>query len=240
MKLFCLPFAGGSKRAYSHWGRLANHSLEVEGIELKGRGERFGQGFYRDITEAVDDIYELIKDSIEKEEYALYGHSMGTLLAYELYYKVIDEGQRKPQHIFFSGRQSPIVKDNMHITSHMPDDEFIARLIALGGIQEELTQSKELMEFYLPVIKNDIRMMENYDFQKKAKNIECGISVLHGIDDTIDGPQEMMWDDLCEKRSKLYYFLGGHFFINDHTDKIMNIIEGELLPNEVDYELANE
>lgn len=230
MKLFCLPFAGGSKRAYSNWSKFANRAMEVEAIEIKGRGERFGQDFYEDMTEAVDDIYSLIKDQIQKDDYALYGHSMGTLLAYELYYKVIGEGHRKPAHIFFSGRQSPIVKNNMYVSSSMPDEEFIARIIALGGTHEELSQSKELMRFYLPVLKNDIRIMENYEFQARAEKIKCDISVFIGLEDRIDGKQEIAWDDLCEHRIKFYHFMGDHFFINDHTSTIVNIMEGELLP----------
>lgn len=230
MKLFCLPFAGGSKRAYSNWSKSANRSLEIEGIEIKGRGERLGQGFYQDMSEAVDDIYALIKDNIQTEDYALYGHSMGTLLAYELYYKVVAEGQRKPVHIFFSGRQSPIVKNNMYVSSTMPDDEFIAKIIELGGIHEELSQSKELMRFYLPVLKNDIRIMENYEFKEKTKKIKCKISVFQGLEDMIDGKQAITWDDLCDQKTKYYFFTGSHFFINDHADKIIDIFEGELLP----------
>jgi surfactin synthase thioesterase subunit len=230
MKLFCLPFAGGSKRAYSNWSKYVNRSLDIEAIEIKGRGERLGQGFYQDMTEAVDDIYSLIKDKVNEDRYALYGHSMGTLLAYELYYKIIAEGQQKPQHIFFSGRQSPIVKDNMYVRSSMSDDEFIAKIIALGGIPEEISQTKELMRFYLPIFKNDIRIMENYEFRERMEKLNCKITVLNGIEDKIDVIQEIAWGDLCEQKSKSYYFSGSHFFINDHVEKIINIIEGELLP----------
>ncbi|MCG7407064.1 thioesterase domain-containing protein [Paenibacillus sp. ACRRX] len=237
MKLFCLPFAGGSKRAYSHWNTFTSHAMEIEAIEIRGRGERFGQGFYQDISEAVDDIYSMIKDKINEGKYALYGHSMGTLLAYELYYKILDEGQQKPQHIFFSGRQSPIVQNNMYVSFNMSDDEFIAKIIALGGIHEELTQSKELMEFYLPILKNDIRIMETYKFQERTERLKCKISVLSGLEDKIDSIQKITWDDLCEQKSKSYYFTGSHFFINDHVDKIVKMIEDELCQNnEVGHE----
>lgn len=230
MKLFCLPFAGGTKRAYASWNKFDSPSFEIEAIEIKGRGERFGQAFYHDFAEAIEDIYSIIKDKISNEPYALFGHSMGTLLAFELYYKLITEGNQSPQHIFFSGRQSPIVKDNMFVSSSMPDDEFAAKIMALGGIQEELSQSKELMAYYLPILKNDIRIMESYAFKERSEKIKCKISVLNGIDDKIDGEQKTTWADLCEQHSRSYYFTGGHFFINDHIEKIVNIIKSELLP----------
>ncbi|TVX93375.1 thioesterase II family protein [Paenibacillus agilis] len=228
MRLYCLPFAGGSKRAYSHWNTYTSHALEIEGVELKGRGEKFGQGFYHDISEAVDDIYSMIKDKIRDEKYALFGHSMGTLLAYELYYKIIEEGHPRPQHIFFSGRQSPIVHNNMYVNFTMSDDEFISKIIALGGIHEELTQSKELMRFYLPILKNDIRIMETYEFKERPERLKCKITVLNGLEDKIDTIQKITWDDLCEQKSKSYYFTGSHFFINDHVEQIVKLFEGVL------------
>ncbi|WP_028545527.1 thioesterase II family protein [Paenibacillus taiwanensis] len=230
MILFCLPFAGGSKRAYANWSKLTNCPLEIEPIEIKGRGERLGQGFYADMTEAVEDIYAMIKNKIQEEPYALFGHSMGTLLAYELYYKVKTEGHQLPRHLFFSGRQSPIVKNNMYVSTDMSDDEFIEKIIALGGIPEEISQSSELMEFYLPIFKNDIRIMESYKFKERAEKLNCNITVLNGLEDKIDATQEITWDYLCEQKSKSYYFTGSHFFINDHVKKIVNLIEGELMP----------
>lgn len=230
MKLFCLPYAGGTKRIYANWSKFANPSIEIEAIEIRGRGERFGQGFYDDITEAVDDIYLNIQNRIGHEPYALFGHSMGTLLVFELYYKLILEGHHLPQHIYFSGRQSPIVKDNMFVNSTMSDDEFSAKIIELGGIPEELSQSKELMAYYMPILKNDIRIMENYVFKKKSEKIKCKVSVLSGIKDEIDSEQQIVWADLCEQQSRSYFFTGGHFFINDHVEKIVNIMKSELFP----------
>ena len=64
MKLFCLPYAGGSKAIYYKWKSEFNYNIELEPIELKGRGVRYGEGFYTDFEEAVNDIYLKIKDKI--------------------------------------------------------------------------------------------------------------------------------------------------------------------------------
>jgi len=53
----------------------------------------------------VEDILTNIQDKIIADDYAIYGHSMGSLLAYELYYKIIDKNIRKPKHMFFSGNE---------------------------------------------------------------------------------------------------------------------------------------
>ncbi len=228
MRLFCLPYAGGSKQAYSSWQGYAHKNIEVEALEIKGRGERFCEGVYHDFSEAVDDIYALIKDKIQKEDYAIYGHSMGAVLAYELYYKIAVEKGNVPRHIFFSGRYSPIVQDNMYVSSKMPDDEFIRRLLALGGVPDTLPQSKELMEFYLPIIKNDIRVLETYDFKERDEKIQCDITVINGTKDRTDSNGKISWRDLCGGKCSSYYLDGNHFFINNSVDKILKIIEEEL------------
>ena len=229
MRLFCLPYAGGSKQAYAGWKKYADTNMEkkieIEALEIKGRGERFCEGFYHDFSEAVDDIYALIKDKIQKEDYAIYGHSMGAVLAYELYYKIAAEQSNAPGHIFFSGRYSPVVQDNMYVSSKMPDDEFISRLLALGGVPDTLPQSKELMEFYLPIIKNDIRVLETYDFRERDEKIQCAATVINGTEDRTDSNGKITWSDLCGGQCKSYYLEGNHFFINNSVEKIFNIIE---------------
>ena len=84
MILFCLPYAGGSEVAYYKWKKYLHPSIELIPIELKGRGKRFNEIFYESLEEAVDDIFENIKDKIINNDYAIYGHSMGSLLSYEL------------------------------------------------------------------------------------------------------------------------------------------------------------
>ena len=232
MKLFCLPYAGGSKQAYAGWKKYAGENyagkIEIEGIEIKGRGERFGAGFYRDFTEAVDDIYALIENKLDQEDYALYGHSMGAVLAYELYYKIAALGKNLPRHIFFTGRYSPLVQDNMYVNANLSDPEIIRRLLDLGGIPAQLPESRELLEFYLPIIKNDLRVLETYVFQKRGDKIKCGITVINGREDSTDTSYGVVWSDLGGGGCRSYALNGGHLFINHSRDEIFRIMAERL------------
>lgn len=236
MKLFCLPYAGGSKQAYADWKKYAGENfprkIEIEGIEIKGRGERFGTGFYRDFAEAVDDIYLLIADQLDQGDYALYGHSMGAVLAYELYYKIAAARRKLPGHIFFTGRYGPLVKNNMYVSSGLPEAELIRRLLELGGIPEQLPESRELLEFYLPIIKNDLRVLETYIFREREDKIQCGITVMNGQEDRTDTCRHITWRDLCGGECRWYYLSGGHFFINHNKEKIFQIMAERLFNEE--------
>ncbi|GMQ55835.1 hypothetical protein AN1V17_02270 [Vallitalea sediminicola] len=156
MILFCLPYAGGTEFIYYKWKKYLNSSIKLEPIEIKGRGKRFYEDFYQNIDEVVEDIFKNIKDKIVNEEYAIYGHSMGSILAYELYYKISNENIKRPKHIFFSGCKSPSIPRKKKQIYLLTDDEFIEELVNLSGTPKELADNEELLQLFLPTINNTL------------------------------------------------------------------------------------
>ena len=229
MILFCLPYAGGSKVAYFNWKKLLDKSIKLYPIELKGRGERYGEGYYKNVNEAVEDIYSLIEDKIEKEDYAIWGHSMGSILAYELYHKIDKLNARKPKHIFFSGHEAPNVKTKKEISALLPDYEFMKKVIELGGTPEELINNRELLELYVPILKNDFRILENYNYENRGNKIQCDTSILNGKQDSIDIKDIFAWENHVSKGIKIYNLDGNHFFINQKVKNVIDIINNTLV-----------
>ncbi|WBW96392.1 thioesterase II family protein [Oceanirhabdus sp. W0125-5] len=229
MILFCLPYAGGSEAIYYNWKGFLSNSIELHPIELKGRGRRYNQEFYTDIDEAVNDIYNLIKEKIEENEYAIYGHSMGSLLAYELYYKIASMGKRMPKHIFFSGYSAPGSIKEREITYTLPDYEFMNKIIELGGTQKEILENKELLELFIPILRNDIKILEKYKYKDREEKINCDISILNGSKDSIKINEITEWRNHTSKKCNIYTFTGNHFFINDNAENITNLIKYSLV-----------
>ena len=229
MKLFCIPYAGGSEIIFRNWGRKIHPSIQVVPIELKGRGKRFSEFYYQSLEEAVDDILENIKDKIVNEDFAIYGHSMGSLLAYELYYRISDLNLKKPKHIFFSGYKAPSIirkKENIHT---LPNYEFIKRVMELGGTPEELMENKELLEIFLPIIRNDFKIIETYIYEEREEKIACDVSILNGKQDNINLEEILSWKNHVCRKFKVYNFEGNHFFINNNVESISSIINATLV-----------
>ena len=229
MILFCLPYAGGSEAIYYKWKNYLNSDIQLEPIKLKGRGQRYNENFYENLEEAVDDIFEYIKYKIVDNEYAILGYSMGSLLAYELYYKIVRENLRIPEHMFFMAHKAPNINkknNNIHL---LPNDKFIKKIIELGGTPNEVFENKELLELVLPILRNDFKIIENYVFKDKKEKIECNISVFNGKEDDIDLTELLAWKELGNKECKIYNFDGGHFFINNNIKKIINILNETLI-----------
>lgn len=228
MILFCIPYAGGSEMIYQGWSNYLDKSIKLSPVKLKGRGKRFYEDLYEDIDDAVNDIFNNIRNMIEEEEYAIFGHSMGSILAYELYYKIKTEGLREPKHLFVSGQAAPHKRERKNIHT-LPDDEFINKIIELGGTPKEIIAEKELLELFIPMLRSDFKILDTYYSPKREEKIKCNISVLKGEQDIIKNEQILAWNELSEIKSKVYNFKGDHFFINDNLEEIIKIINKTLL-----------
>lgn len=229
MKLFCLPYAGGSETIYYKWKNYLQPLIEVLPIELKGRGKRFSEVFYENLEEAVEDIFENIKDKIVNNDYAIYGHSMGSLIAYELYYKICNENAKMPKHMFFSGYKAPSIPRKEKQICLLPDDEFIKEVIELGGTPQEVVESEELLQLFTPILRNDFKMLENYIYKEKKSKIQCNISILNGKEDDITLEEILSWKNHGDKGVKVYNFEGNHFFINTNLENIIKVINNTLV-----------
>ncbi|MDO4535723.1 MAG: thioesterase domain-containing protein [Clostridium perfringens] len=229
MVLFCLPYAGGSEGIYFNWNKYLDSSISLYPISLKGRTKRFNEELYNTLEEEIEDIYENIKDIASKDDYVLYGHSMGSLLAYELYYKLIKEGIKKPKHIFFSGYGAPNLVENNDDIHTLADKEFVDKLIKLGGTPKEVIENKELLELCIPILRSDFKILNSYVYSEKDSKIGCDISVFNGKEDTITNDELLGWKELSSGNCNIYEFDGDHFFINENAESIIKTINDILV-----------
>lgn len=227
MKLFCLPYAGGSENVFHSWLLHLNPNIQLQPVPLKGRGTRFSEEYYSNVDEAVNDIFENIKDQLNND-FAIFGHSMGGLFAYELYYKIRRSEIKPPKHLFFSGYKAPYLPKKKKPIYNLPDNEFKRKIIDLGGTPMEVINNQELFDLFLPILKNDFKIVDQYIHHQKESKINSDITVFYGEDDIIDKQDVLAWKNQANKNFKLYKFKGGHFFINHEIDKVVSIINKTL------------
>ena len=232
IRLFCLPCAGGSSQMYSGWKKYLNECIILHNVELSGRGTRFGSDLYNCFNDAVDDVYNSIKDYLDKGPYAFFGHSMGGWLVYELACKIKEEHHTSPAHIFIAAQEAPHILQDRHFFLHkLPMNSFKNEIIKLGGIPKELCENKEIFDFYLPIIKSDYKITENYVWRERKDKLDRDFTVLYGNKDNIEIDKVLKWCELTEKESKTYSFDGGHFFIVEYVEKVTDLINYRLVNN---------
>ena len=227
--LFCLPYAGGSASIYYEWSKYLDSSIDIRPIELSGRGERINEPFYADVSEAVNDIFDRISQSTITGPYALFGHSMGAMLTYELARKIMLEGLNPPEHLFFSGRGVPDIKPTKVKNYHlMSDREFKEELLELGGTPPEIFENEELRQLFIPLLRSDFSLAEANFSHREVIPFECNISIMVGKKETLSPKRIQAWKNHTHGLCVIYLFNGGHFFIKNHGKEIASIINEKL------------
>lgn len=229
IKLFCFPYAGGSSAIFSKWRTILDENIELKPVELAGRGTRIQEPMYESVEEAVDDLFKIIKKELETENFAFYGHSMGAKLSYELALKLKEMNYKPPSHMFLSGRGAPHVRPVNKKDYHLLNDEkFKKKILELGGTPPDFFDQPELIELFLPLLRNDFKMAYSNQYERVVSPLDNDISVFLGKNEDLSSEQVCGWSDHTKGLCSIHYFNGGHFFINEEINKIVAIINQEL------------
>ena len=229
IKLFCFPYAGGSAVIYNKWKPYLDSEIELVPVELAGRGKRIRDAFYNDVPEVIEDVFNVVKEQIPQSPYALFGHSMGGMISYELAQKIRACNLRLPLHLFVAGRSAPHVKRPDEKKYHlMSDADFKAEVIGLGGTPVEFFEHPELMNILLPLLKNDFRIAEADRAMNEIQPLDGNITVFFGKDEDLTPEQCDGWKKHTKQLCSIHYFEGGHFFLHTQTEQIVNFINRTL------------
>ncbi|AIQ56949.1 thioesterase II family protein [Paenibacillus borealis] len=232
IKLFCLPYAGGSASVYLKWKKYLDAEIELIPVELAGRGSRFKEMHYESLEQAVQDITGFMKDRFDSSEFCIFGHSFGSLLAYEAALKLL-EADYKPVHIFFSGMYPP--QSNIENVSNylhtLPDALFFEEIYRLGGTPKELQDNINLQRLFIPIIKSDYKLFEQYNFGFRRRKLASDLTICVGKqDEKVNQYDLSSWKECTDRKCSIHHFDGGHFYLNECTEKIVDVINNGIKP----------
>jgi surfactin synthase thioesterase subunit len=212
--LFCFHHAGGGGAVFRSWQRLFGPWIEVVPVVLPGRAGSVSRPPITDFTLAVERICAEI-EPLTVGPYALFGHSLGAALAFEVACKLERSATRAPSCIIVSGRGAPHVQnaDAEPPSSTLPDSELVAKLSRFGGTPREIIDSPEMLKLLLPIIRADFRLAESYSWDGRSMTTRP-LLVLGGMGDRFAGAAELeRWRELTSGPATIRMFEGGHFFI---------------------------
>lgn len=228
--LFCLPFAGGNKYSYRAFLKEAKGLLKIVPLEYPGRGGRMNESLETNIDRLVDDAYRQVKYISGLTEYAIYGHSMGGLVAWLLARKIVENGCRKPMHIFISGTIGPAACRVMDKKRHLLEKSaFFAEIRDLNGSPEAVLQNADLMDHLEPILRADFEATETFIYTE-ATPLRIPFSVITGTEEDMEMDDIMSWQKETTYPVNFLRMSGGHFFIYEHAPEILNFISGKLSP----------
>ncbi|MCG8318432.1 MAG: alpha/beta fold hydrolase [Cytophagales bacterium] len=227
INLFCLPFAGGSSYAFKTFEKFSTNWVNVIPIELPGRGRRIKERLLFNAHDIVDDIFDQIKDAL-LHPYAIYGHSMGSLLGYLLTIKIIFTGLRKPERLFFSGSIGPSAFKFDPPRYNLPRESFFKKIMELGGLPESTYEDEAVLDFFEPILRADFQSVETYTYRQNPP-FDIPINLFIGDKEKVTRDEILSWKNETTQEVELDTFKGNHFFIFNYEAEIMKIIHSKLI-----------
>jgi surfactin synthase thioesterase subunit len=224
-RLFCFPHAGGGSMIFRCWkNELKN--VEICPVELPGRGRRFRDAPYTNLLALVRTLSEVLDFSVP---YALFGHSMGALIAFELAREVRRKAYTTPTHLFVSGCVAPQMIRQLNRPRHLlPDTELLDELRLLNGTPEEVLGDSSLIQVFLPVLRADFAVVETYKYRSELP-LDCPIVAFGGEqDEEINRLSLQGWSEHTQRGFAMGMFPGGHFFVQSARGSVLAEISKRL------------
>ena len=225
LKILLLPYAGGSGLYYSHWAKFFEENITLVPLELPGRGLKFKESLCTDLNDVINGILDKVKEEIVDSEYILFGYCVGTIVAYELYKRIVEYSLRQPKHCILCAHPSPDVSKKGKKLKDTTDNELMEEWIRGSRISREEFESKRYLQSLFDVWKADCIMMDKYSFAEPVCKFNCDISLINGSDDSLYTLSEInQWSLFTNGHCDNYEVKGSHDFLKSNEAELIDTI----------------
>jgi len=219
LRLVCLPYAGGSAAMYIPWASSLPDNVELVCAQPPGRASRMGEPAHASMEAMVADLSAAFVGLFDKP-YLLFGHSLGSRVAYAFAHRCASSGLPGPARLIASGSRAPHVPSTRASIHDLPKDDFVAKLRELDGTPEEVLGNAELLDLLIPLLRADFRIADVY--RAGPQPLGCPITVLAGMDDHEVAQADVdAWHELTTGACEVHWLPGGHFFVNEQRAEVI-------------------
>ena len=227
LQLFCFPYAGGGASVFSAWRGALPPNVEICAVQLPGREGRLSEPPFTRWPDVAEAATETLMATIARP-FALFGHSLGALLAFEVARRLRRERRRAPVHLFVSGCRAPHLPLDKSLTYDLPTQAFVEELRRYGRTPAAVLHCAEVLDIYLPMLRADFRLAELYACHDDAP-LSVPISVYGGTaDDDVPEAKLDAWRRHTTSAFRRVMFEGGHFFLNERSGAVLSELSREL------------
>ena len=222
-RIFCLPYAGSGASLYSVWDSFFDDDIEICPVQLSGRENRRREPLCSDIQDVAGSIAGVIADMADVP-FSVFGYSMGGVIAYETVLKLKAEHNIVPQYLFMGA--SSVFSDRTEKISELDDEALISYLRSIGNSSEDVFGDEQYRAAFLPVIRNDYRLIENAHFS--FTRVDCPIVSFACEKDKAMPYRIIQLLKFMTDNWTVYDMTGDHFFIHRQLGYITDIIKATI------------
>ncbi|XP_055731962.1 S-acyl fatty acid synthase thioesterase, medium chain isoform X1 [Salvelinus fontinalis] len=236
-RLICFPWAGGGSIHYARWGKILT-SIEVFAVKLPGREARAKEPFFQSMEQIVDEVINVLLPVLKEKPFAFFGHSFGAMTSFAVADTLKRVHKLEPIHIFLSGASAPYSEMRIQAPkrSDLSDEEFLQWMTRIGGTPPELLANPEVVKLFLPALKADLHVVENYRCDRpESPLLSCPVTCFDGKQDM---PHDLQaWKDMSSGDFTVQMLPGAHFYLKDAANEtvILDYITKYLEMAEMDY-----
>lgn len=227
--LYCIPHAGGNASFYTALGAQLPATVVLSPLELPGRGRRHREPLHTSMEAMARDLFSRMAP--QQTPYALFGHSMGALLALQCAILAQEDGLPPPRALLLSAAAAPVAWDQSRPPSlaSLPAKALWDRVADLGGLPDAIAASTDFLHYLEPILRADFTALEAWTPPPMAP-LPVPISVFLGDRDTVTQEQARQWRLLTSREFSLHSFPGNHFYLQDHWRSVAERISRALEP----------
>lgn len=220
--MFCLPHAGGNSYSFTSWAERLPAHVELTSIDYSGHGRRYNTPLLSSIESTLDDLLPIIS-SRKHKNFALFGHSLGGLVSYELCKRLKQLQQKLPSYLCLSASAPPPFVGKTRTGGLKNIDELVSYLRKQGGTPEEILSCDEILETMLKTFNADLQILSSLK-RPEIDALGIPINIFCGQNDPVTKMQDIEKWRKFEKEVSITYFSGSHFYLREHEEQVVSAI----------------
>ncbi|BAC89882.1 gll1941 [Gloeobacter violaceus PCC 7421] len=223
LRLFCFHHLGGGASVFRQWADALPADVEVCPVQFPGREERIAEMPLTSFCAAIELLVQVLEPHLDRP-FALYGHSMGSLVGFELAHRLGEHHGLQPEHLFVGGLWAP----HLHAAKMAHQQASLSTLLEIPAA---LRTDAQFMAQLWPAVEADNHLCRSYSYQERARLLGCPLTVFGGLQDRVAGREELTaWNRHTNGIFRLQMFPGRHLFLNDSRDALLKVLARSLAP----------
>lgn len=213
-RLVCVPHAGSGVAGYVRWQSLLPARVEWSVAQFPGRESRLREPHINSLDQVVAALADAV-ESLDQRPLALFGHSMGALVSFELARELRRRGRPAPIGLFLSGRAPPHWPTTPQgPLSKLPDQQLFDEMARRwGGMPAIFRSDPDLRRMVLGILRADLGALEAHGHRHEPP-LSCPIVVYAGTSDPSVQPGSLeAWHDQTTGAFSHRLFTGDHFYL---------------------------
>ena len=228
LRLFCFHYLGGAASVFREWSDALPSDIEVCPVQLPGREARLKEQSFTEFVPLIETLGQVLEPYLDKP-FAFYGHSLGTLIGFELARLLRQQYGLSPIHLLVGGLQAPHVCISKLNTRSSYSEQMLNYLLDISEVPQSILDDQPLFEQFMHTFKADTQLLQSYIYSQE-KALDCPISAFGGTDDPVVSPEELaQWYRHTSSTFKLQMLPGQHMFLKSSRELLLEAISQELM-----------